>query len=138
MFDELKRYKNQGHFFFKPGDSLSEQSKDVPNLPGIYYIIRLAHGRVDLVYIGKSGTIQQNGAFKDPLLRKRINDKQEGLPCEQFFNQKMQDEQIDGLDIYWFVTFDRKSKDLPAFVEANIMQRYFDLYGCLPPWNKEF
>ena len=36
MFDELKNYKNNGHFFFKSGNSLRDVSKDVPDLPGVY------------------------------------------------------------------------------------------------------
>ena len=119
-------------------DKLSEQSIDVPNLPGVYYILRLAKGNVDLVYIGKSGTILQNGTFKNQLLKSRLNNKQDGMSREQFFKDKIQQEQIDALDIYWFVTFDEKHQDIPAFVEAQIMQRYFDSYGQLPAWNKDF
>ena len=138
MFDELNKYKNKGHFFLSQEDKLSEQSKDVPNLPGVYYILRLAKGRVDLVYIGKSGTILQNGTFKNQLLKKRLNNKQDGMSREQFFKDKIQQEQIDALDIYWFVTFDEKHQDIPAYVEAQIMQRYFEIYGQLPAWNKDF
>lgn len=138
MFDELNKYKNCGHFFLTHSDKLSEQSKDVPNLPGVYYILRLANGHVDLVYIGKSGTILQNGTFKNQLLKKRLNNKQDGMPREQFFKEKIKQEQIDALDIYWFVTFDENQRDIPAFVEAQIIQRYFDNYGQLPEWNKDF
>lgn len=138
MFDELSKYKNQGHFFFQQGDSLVEKSKDVPNLPGVYYILRLANGAVDLVYIGKSGTLLQTGNFKNQLLQKRINNKQEGIKRQIFFEQKIEEESIDALDIYWFVTYDNEQNDLPAFVKASIMQRYFDVHGHLPPWNKEF
>lgn len=138
MFDELNQYQNNGHFFFQKGDSLSIQSKDVPQLPGVYYILRLAQGKIDLVYIGKSGTIVQNGRFKSQLLKGRINNKQEGMKRQQYFEQKMEQENIDGLDIYWFVTYDKNHHDLPGFVEGQIIQRYFDLHGCLPPWNKEF
>jgi hypothetical protein len=138
MFDELEKYKTKGHFFFTLTDKLSEKSKDVPNLPGVYYILRLARGHVDLVYIGKSGTISQKGNFKDQLLKLRLNNKQNGKPREQFFKDKIQEEEIDALDIYWFVTFDEKHHDLPAYVEAQIIQRYFEIYGQLPEWNKEF
>ncbi len=138
MFDELNKYQNNDHFFFQKGDVLSTQSKAVPNLPGVYYIIRLANGKVDLVYIGKSGTMLQNGTFKDQLLRNRINNRQDGIKRQQYFEQKMKQEGIDGLDIYWFVTFDDQHQDLPAFVEGQIMQQYFDVHGCLPPWNKNF
>jgi len=39
------------------GDSLREQSWEVPEFPGVYYILRLANGKIDLVYIGKSGGV---------------------------------------------------------------------------------
>lgn len=138
MFDELNKYKNKGHFFFQKGDLLSVQSKDVPDLPGVYYILRLAHGKIDLVYISKSGTVLQNGQFKSQLLIGRINNKQDGIKRQQFFEQKMVQENIDGLDIYWFVTFDKHHQDLPGFVEGQITQHYFNIHGSLPPWNKEF
>ena len=49
MFDETRKYKNNSHFFFKKGNRLSEVSKNVSELPGVYYFIRLAKGRVELV-----------------------------------------------------------------------------------------
>lgn len=104
MFDELNPYKNQGHFFFTKGDLLSEVSKDVPDLPGVYYILRLSHGHVDLVYIGKSGSLNQDGSFCNQLLRKDLNNKQNSIKHQAFFDQKMKAENIDALDIYWFVT----------------------------------
>ena len=54
MFDELRKYEKKGHFFFKKGNNLVEVGKEVPDLPGVYYIIRLAERRADLVYMGKS------------------------------------------------------------------------------------
>ena len=138
MFPETNKYKNNGHFFFKKGDKLSVVSKDVPNLPGIYYIIKLAKGRVELVYIGKSGTKHQDGNFGDQMLKKRINNKHEGIKRQDYFDQKLQQEQIEALDIYWFVTFDEKHKDLPSYVEGLLLQRHFEVHGRLPLWNKEF
>lgn len=138
VFDELKKYKNNGHFFFNPGDKLIEASNEVPELPGVYYIIRLANSKVDLVYIGKSGTINQSGKFKDQLLRGRINNKSEGVKRQKYFEQKISDENIDALDIYWFVTMDKNNSDLPGYVEGLLMQRYFEVNGVLPLWNKCF
>jgi hypothetical protein len=138
MFDEIEKYKNWGHFFLNKGGNLAIQSKDVPQSAGVYYVYRLAKGRVDLVYIGKSGTIQQNGKFKKQTLKDRINNKQDGVKRQVFFEEKMETEHIDALDIYWFVTMDDNNKDLPSYVEGLLIQRYFDIYGRLPPWNKEF
>jgi len=131
MFDELKKYKTNDHFFFTKGVKLSDVSKDVPELPGIYYIIRLAKGKVELVYISRSGTSIKIGGAKSQLLRNAINSKQE------FLDVKLSEEKnIDGLDIYWFVTMDASYNDLPAYVEGSILQRFFDIYGRLPLWNK--
>jgi len=138
MFSELGKYKNKGHFFFEKDKNLKELSKDVPDLPGVYYILRLSRGKIDLVYIGKSGTILQNGSFKEQGLNGRLNNKQEGIKREDFFNEKCIKENIDALDIYWFVSFDNKNQDIPGFVEGTILQRYFEIHGQLPRWNKEF
>jgi len=54
MFDEIKKYKNNGHFFYKKGNDLREVIKDEPDLPGVYYIFRLAYGIEEIVYIDKS------------------------------------------------------------------------------------
>jgi type I restriction enzyme R subunit len=40
--------------------------------------------------------------------------------------------------IYWSVTFDDKHRDLPSYVKAVLLQRFFDFYARLPEWNKEF
>lgn len=138
MFDETKKYANNGHFFFQKGDTLADVSKDVPELPGVYYILRLARGKVDVVYIGKSGTISQNGKESEQLLRDRINYQQAGITRQSFFDKKMVAEKIDALDIYWFVTIDESNNDLPGYVEGLLMQRYFELYGQLPRWNKTY
>lgn len=66
MFSETKKYKNNDHFFFRKGDSLPDVSQDVPELPGIFYVIRLARGGIDLVYISRSGMLSET-------LRDKIN-----------------------------------------------------------------
>jgi hypothetical protein len=79
MFDEIKKYTDNGHFFFKKGDNLKQVIKRVPDLPGVYYVVRLSNGRIELVYVGQSGTIQQNGQFEGQGLQGRLNNKQEGI-----------------------------------------------------------
>lgn len=132
MFPELKKYKTQGHFFFMKGNSLKEASNDVPDLPGVFYVFRLAKGKIELVYIGKSGPIVDQG------LRDRLSNNQEGAKLQEFFEKKFEKEKIDGLDIYWFVTIDKTHQDLPNYVEGLILQRYFETYKGLPVWNKEY
>jgi len=137
MFDELNIYKDNGHFFFERGQKLSEVC-NAPNKSGVYYILQLRKGKIQLVYIGASGTINQKGQFSDQLLYGRINNKQNGVKRQQFFEDIMLKNEIDALDIYWFVTFDETHHHLPAYVEAVLLQRHFEMYGCLPEWNKSF
>ena len=129
MFDELYKYKKSGHFFFKKGNKVAEVGKEVPNLPGVYYIIRLANDRVELVYIGKSGIKNPSGKNKNALLKQSITLQQE------FLDIKTSEATIDALDIYWFVTMDIDHIDLPDYVLGLIMQTQYDVYGRLPEWN---
>ena len=74
-----------------------------------FYIFRLARGKIDLVYISKSGMLSQT-------LRDKINITPNQTSKQIFFDRKMAEENIDGLDIYWFVTIDKKHNDLPEYV----------------------
>jgi hypothetical protein len=136
MFDELKRYKTHGNFQLLKGAKLSVASKAVPEQAGVYYIIRLARGRVDLVYIGKTSTINQDGDLGIETLRWRITNRQDGTKWQLFFDKKFNEENIDGLDIYWFVTMDDKVRHLPGYVEGLLMQNFYELYERLPEWNE--
>lgn len=111
---------------------------NAPEQAGVYYILMLRKGKIELVYIGASGTINQKGAFKTQLLGGRLNNKQNGTKRQQYFEEIMLEKEIDALDIYWFVTFDNDSQHLPSYVAALLLQKHFDIYGCLPAWNKEF
>ncbi len=137
MFDELTKYKNNGHFFFKRGQTLS-QVCNAPEQAGVYYILMLRKGKIELVYIGASGTINQQGKFRSQLLRGRLNNKQNSMKRQQFFEEIMLQNEIEALDIYWFVTFDKNYQHIPSYVEALLMQKHFEIYGCLPEWNKSF
>ena len=137
MFDELAKYKNNGHFSFERGHTLS-QVCNAPEQPGVYYILMLRKGKIQLVYIGASGTINQKGKFSTQLLRGRLNNKQDGKKRQHFFEEIMLENEIEALDIYWFVTFDDKHQHIPTYVEALLLQKYFEIYSCLPEWNKGF
>ena len=137
-FDDLKKYKNCGYFQFRIGDSPYHQSKDVPDLLGIYTFEKKTNESSEVVYIGKSGTLNQNGSFKNQFLKKRLNNKLIGIKRQQFFDQKLEDELFDTLIIHWFVTFDDNQQDLPSYIEAKLIQEYFEKYKCLPSWNNNF
>ena len=141
MFKELDKYKINDHFFFEDSDSLGKVCNAPKTESGVYVIYALSKGKVELLYIGSAGKVQRDG---------HLNNSSGGLysqivDCKQFGNSrkiswpvKMFEEQIEALDIYWFVTFNQDVKDIPAFVEGVIIQRYFEIHGALPRWNEEF
>ncbi|NOQ72979.1 MAG: hypothetical protein GQ574_13300 [Crocinitomix sp.] len=136
MFDVLDKYKNNDHFFFQKGDKLRTVSKGVPNEPGIYLVYKLANGRIELVYIGKTEVEGEKGQLLTDGLKDSINDYHDGVKREAFFNQKIKNEAIDAFDIYWYATFDKKNQDLPTYVQGLILQFHYELHGQLPQWNK--
>lgn len=141
MFDELEKYESQGHFFFTADDELEKVCDAPKNGLGVYVVYALKNGRIELIYIGSSGKVAQNGNTK---VRKRgiyyrlVNGKQFDSSRKVSWKEKVRAEEIEALDVYWYETFDEYNGDIPATIEGIIMQRYFDVYGCLPRWNKEF
>lgn len=138
IVENLEKYTLKGVFTFKKGDVLSTKSKAVPNLPGIYIIYTIVSGTKELVYIGKSGTMVNNGCFKTQLLRKRLNNRQAGLSRQKYFENKLRDEDKEALEFKWFVTFEGSNIDVPGYVEGSLLQKYYEKHKKLPPWNKDF
>ena len=138
MFDDLDKYQNRGSFSFREGDKLRTVSKNVPNLPGVYYFEQVIEKQKNIIYIGASGTIETIGEFKKQLLKKRLNNKQDRMLRQVFFDNKLRQENISEINVHWFVTFDEKTKDLPGFVEGLLFQKFFEIHGRLPEWNKNF
>ena len=106
----------------------------------LVYVMK--NGGIELVYIGSSGKVQNNGQIKHRdggLYARIVNDHQFWeIPRKRSWKRKLTDEQIEALDVYWYSTFDNENTDIPAYTEAIIMQRFYEIYGCLHRWEKEF
>jgi len=50
----------------------------------------------------------------------------------------MKIEKIERLEVYWYETFNAKTKGIPTFIEGLILQAYLDEKGTLPKWNVAF
>jgi len=141
MFEQLEKYKVKGRFFFGEKDELNNVCNAQKNGIGVYIVYALRKGNVELVYIGSSGKIKQDGTTKirnGGIFDRLVNGKQFDEPRNKSWKQKIISENIESLDIYWYETFDKKNKDIPVAVEGSIIQTYFDINGNLPKWNKEF
>ena len=141
MFDELDKYKTNGHFFYEKNDNLREICNAPKSGVGIYLIYALKNGKIELVYIGSTGKITQNGMIKTRkggIYDRLVNGKQFGEIRSRAWNKQMIIEDIEVLDIYWYETFDKNNADIPAMTEGKIIQRFYEIYGKLPKWNKEY
>ena len=141
MFDELEKYKSNDHFFFRSGDKLEEVCNAPKKGIGVFVIYMLKNGRVELVYIGSAGKVNQDGtpnARTAGLYESLVHGEQFGKARNISWKNKLNQENIDALDVYWYETFDKNQENIPSSIKGIIMQRYFDVYGNLPAWNEEF
>lgn len=135
-------YIEKGYCSFKLGDSLSKQIKDIPAGYGAYIFHK---NTIDgeILYIGMSGKVNQNGSYTkknnapQQTLKERLKNKQGKISRQKFFNQKLsEDSTFQTLVIEWMIVDEKKC--LPSFVEASLIQEYFELNHKLPLWNNEF
>jgi len=89
----------------------------------------------NIIYIGKGGTIKQNGEFKMQNISKRLKNIRNKQDANDYFIDVMNDYNFNSLNIYCIKTFPEK---LPAFIEADLMQKFYDEHKKLPILNKSF
>jgi len=141
MLDELEKYKSNGHFFFTATSELANVCNAPKNGMGVYIVNELKNGNVELVYIGSSGKIDQNGnkkIRKGGIYDRLVHGIQFDKPRKESWKEKLVAENIEAFDVYWYETFDTYNSDIPSSIEGLLLQGYFDIYGKLPKWNKEF
>lgn len=142
LVEGLEAYKVKGRFTFKQDDILSKVC-NVPkgdNCSGIYLIYAQEDGHINLIYIGISGRRGPDGKIrhrKDGLRGRFLTGKTEGVLRKQYWPQKMVEENIEALQIHWYVTHDNKTLDFPRDLEIALLTKYLSIFGKLPRWNRE-
>ena len=121
MFDELRKYKQTGHFFFKPTESLTEKCNAPSDKCGVFVIFALKGGRIELVKIG-STNLDEN--LLDQIIKEQL-----------LLKSKLQQEKIEALDIYWYVTQTNKVVDDPNKVMGIVVKTHTMINGKAPRWN---
>lgn len=144
MFDELAKYKQTDHFFFRSTDNLLKVCNAPADCSGVYIVYALQKGKIELIYIGCSGKINEDGrlfirpsgigGIKDRL----VNGKQFGKPRRNSWRQQLINEDIEALDVYWYVTHNNSFIDSPRELEKKLLKKFKSIYGRLPKWNNKF
>ena len=141
MLNGLTKYKHNGQFYFKIGESLTQAAKDVPDdKSGVYLVYVVETDK--LIYIGSTGKMKQDGNLKvrQGGMRDRIvNGKQfQNMPRKIAWSLQMKEDRFNQILVKWYVTFDEQNKNIPSSTEGKLIQEYFDTKKELPLWNKEF
>jgi hypothetical protein len=97
------------------------------------YVVRQQASR-EVLYIGKSGTIEQNGSFKGQDIPGRLTNLKGNITANQWFKTLVREKGPLTIE-YVFLTSVPKS---PALVEAVLLQAYLNERSCLPYRNKAF
>jgi hypothetical protein len=145
-FEDLLKdytYKNKcGIFFLEKGEKIREVlvENNISNEYGVYLIYSIKDNTEELIYIGKSGTISQNGEFKRQGIKDRLKAvTTNNMQRDKYFQQEVIDKyNFDKLKFVWIITFDDKWKELPAYSESRLLQLYYDNHSVLPTLNRSF
>jgi hypothetical protein len=140
MVNALDRFRHDfihGEFRLFPGQSINSVviHEGVSIDYGVYIISGCRETERNIIYIGKAGTIAQDGRTKKQGLRKRLTMKQGGLYRRQFFQNVMFDHNLDCPRVEWFVTYSNRGGTPPFLAEAELLAAYPAEHGRLPVLN---
>ena len=139
--DLIKKYQHNsenGSFFLNKNESINKvvTKYKVPNSYGVYVIYSVLNNIEEIIYIGKSGTMNNDGSFKKQGIKQRLTKKQDGIARREFFQNIILDKRFDKLKFSWITTFDKNNKVIPMYCEADLIQTYYNDFKKLPLLNK--
>lgn len=126
MFQEPKNYSESDHFFFESDLSLEKVCNAPKDKDGVFKVLELRNGKINLVYIGYSSS---SGLFQE-ITNGLHFDKN---PRTTGWTYQLIKDKTDALDVYWYVT---AGKDDPKKEQVEMLKDYLSQTGKLPKWNK--
>jgi hypothetical protein len=142
MHKELKKIKFKNQFHFNVDDNLEQVCNAPESGSGIFLVYSVNEEVKELIMVGSTGTIQNNGKLKSKnggLFDKIVNGHQFAKTARKYsWPTQMKLENITSLEVDWYETFNDKNKVIPTFLEGQILQFFLDENGKLPKWNIAF
>lgn len=126
MFQEPKNYTDNDHFFFQPDQELEKVCNAPKDKNGVFKVIELRNGKINLVFIGCSNT---GGLFNEIVNGVHFDRNSRKIG----WTYQMLKDKADALDIYWYVTH---GKDQPKKYQIEMLKDFIEHTGRLPKWNK--
>jgi hypothetical protein len=142
MYKELKKFKVTNSFTFTPEDSLESNCNATETGCGVFLVYTIYSEAKELIMVGSTGTVQNDGTLKSKnggLYDKIVNGHQFAKTGRKYsWPTQMKLEKIKILEVFWYETFNEKTKVIPTFMEAQILQNFLDETSKLPRWNVAF
>jgi hypothetical protein len=142
MYKELKSIKSKNQFVFDQNDSLEEVCNAPDTASGIFLVYAISNEEKELIMVGSTGTVQNDGTLKSKnggLYDKIVNGHQFAKTGRKYsWPAQMKKESIDKLEVFWYDTFNDKTKIIPTFIEGQILQNFLIENSKLPRWNVAF
>lgn len=142
MYKEVKKFKIGGSFTFTPDQNLEEVCTAPDNGNGVFLVYAVDGEEKELIMIGSTGTVQNDGTLKSKnggLYDKIVNGQQFAKTGRKYtWPTQMKKENIAQLEVFWYETFNAKTKIIPTFLEAQLLQNFLTENGRLPRWNVAF
>jgi hypothetical protein len=142
MYKELKKFKVSNSFTFTIEDSLEVVCNATETTSGVFLVYAVENDDKELIMVGSTGTIQNDGSLKSKgggLYDKIVNGHQFAKTGRKYsWPAQMKKENISRLEVYWYDTYNDKTKVIPTFAEAQILQNFLDENNRLPRWNVAF
>ncbi len=126
MFQEPKNYTDNDHFFFQADKDLEKICNAPKDKDGVFKVVELRNGKVNLVYIGYSSS----GGLFDEIVNGIHFDKNSR---KTGWTYQLLKDKTDALDIYWYVT---NGKDEQKKEQVEMLKDFVERTGKLPKWNK--
>lgn len=142
MYKEVSKFKNSGSFQFSSNDDLEVVCNAPNDASGVFLVYSIEEDNKTLIMVGSTGTVQNDGTLKAKnggLYDKIVNGHQFAKTARKYsWKTQLQLEKIEAVEVFWYETYNNKTKVIPTFVEGQILQLFLKENGKLPKWNVAF
>jgi len=126
MFQEPKDYSADDHFFFEADQELELVCNAPKDLSGVFKVLELRNGRINLVYVGYSSS---GDLFNEIVNGNHFTNQSRNTA----WTHQMIKDGTDALDVYWYVTSNKETSKKEG---VQMLKDFLENTGKLPKWNK--
>ena len=142
MYKEVSKFKNSGSFQFSTNDDLEVVCNAPNEASGVFLVYAIQEENRELIMVASTGTVQNDGTLKAKnggLYDKIVNGHQFAKTARKYsWKTQLKLEKIEAVEVFWYETYNYKTKVIPTFVEGQILQLFLKETGKLPRWNVAF